>query len=72
MTTTSKSITKSKTSTKTNVDARAEISKGALATMTVAGVIVGLWAFASLIGGVIVAGGPIALVKSWFGAVIGM
>lgn len=72
MTTTTKSIAKNKTNTKTAVDTRAEISRGALVSMTAAGIVVGLWSFASLIGGVIVAGGPVALVKSWFGAVVGM
>ena len=72
MTTTTKSIAKNKTNTKTAVDTRAEISRGALVSMTAAGIVVGLWSFASLIGGVIVAGGPVALVKSWFGSVVGM
>ena len=34
--------------------------------------LVGAWAVSCLVAGVIVAGGPIGLVTSWFGAVTGM
>lgn len=63
---------KTKTNAQTSVSARAEISKGAVATFGAAGAIVGLWSFASLIGGLVVAGGPISLVQAWFGAAFGM
>lgn len=34
--------------------------------------LVGAWSVSCLVAGVIVAGGPIALVASWFGAVTGI
>ena len=34
--------------------------------------LVGAWALSCLVAGVIVAGGPVALVASWFGAVTGI
>ena len=34
--------------------------------------LVGAWAVSCLIAGVIAAGGPIALISSWFGAVTGI
>lgn len=49
-----------------------EVSKNTLTALSVAGAIIGIWSFASLIGGIISAGGPIALVKAWFNAVLGM
>ena len=36
--------------------------------MGAAGAVIGLWSFASLVGGLVVAGGPISLAQSWFGA----
>jgi hypothetical protein len=38
---------------------------------TVSGII-GIWAAASLIAAMVSVGGPIALVKSWFGAISGL
>ena len=32
---------------------------------------IGLWAAASLIGGMVASGGPLALVANWFSAVLG-
>jgi len=65
------SIAKTKTSTKTNVDAKAEVAKGALRTMGAAGVVVSVWSVASLVGGMVASGGPISLIKAWFGAISG-
>lgn len=72
MSATTKSTTKERAGVKTAVDTRTEISKGALVSMTAAGVIIGLWAFAALISAMVLAGGPVALIKAWFGAVTGM
>ena len=69
---TTKSNAKNRTSAKTTVDANAEISRGALVSIGAAGAVVGLWSFASLIGGMVAAGGPFSVVKAWFGAVTGM
>lgn len=69
---TTKSSAKDRTSVKTSVDATAEISKGAVVSVGVVGAVIGLWSLASLVGGMIAAGGPFSVVKSWFGAVTGL
>ncbi len=72
MTANTNTTTKTRTTTRTNVNVEAEVSRGTLVTLGTAGAIVGLWSLASLIGGLVVAGGPIALAKAWFNAIIGM
>jgi len=72
MTATTQEKTKTKSTTKTSVDARAEVSRGTMIAITAVGAVVGLWALASLVGGMISAGGPVALVKAWVSAVVGM
>ncbi len=64
--------TAAKTTTRTNVDTRTEVSRGALVSVTAAGAVVGLWAFASLASAMVMTGGPVALAKAWFSAVSGM
>ncbi len=49
-----------------------EISKVSVTVVAVFGGIVGLWSLASLIGGLVASGGPLALVGNWFKAVSGM
>ncbi len=61
-----------RTRVQSTVNTQAEVSRGALVSMAAAGAIVGLWAFASLASAMVMTGGPIALVKAWFGAVLGM
>ena len=61
-----------RTRVQSTVNTQAEVSKGALVSMAAAGAIVGLWAFASLASAMVMTGGPIALAKAWFGAVLGM
>ncbi len=51
---------------------QAEVSRGAIRALTVAGGLVALWVAACIVGGIIVSGGPVALVKGWFAAVTGM
>ncbi len=72
MTANTNTMTRTRTSERTNVAVQAEISRGAVATMVGAVAIVGLWSFASLVGGLVVASGPITLAQSWFGALLGM
>lgn len=49
-----------------------EVSKVSVSVVAVFGVIVGLWSLASLVGGLVASGGPLALVGNWFKAVSGM
>ena len=72
MTITNKSVAKTRTNEQTAGYVQAEVSRGAAATMGVAGAVIGLWSFASIVGALVVTGGPISLAQSWFGAVIGM
>jgi len=65
-------IAKTRSNTKTAVDTRAEVSKGAMIAVNTTGAVIGLWAFASLVGGMVAAGGPFALAKAWVGAVVGI
>ncbi len=67
---------KAKTRTGTKVSERelvqAEVSRGATRALAIAGGLVALWVAACLVGGIVVSGGPVALVKGWFAAVTGM
>ncbi len=60
-----------RTRVQSKVNTQAEISKGAVISLASAGTVVGLWAFASLASAMVMTGGPIALARAWFGAVIG-
>jgi hypothetical protein len=60
---------KTREATKTAIDS---VSRGSIITMGVASALVGLWAVACLVSAMIGSGGPIALIKNWFGAVSGM
>ena len=72
MTATTNRVDKTKSNEQTAVSVQAEISRGAVATMGVTGAVVLLWAFVSLASALVDTGGPVSLVKSWFGAAIGM
>ncbi|HEB70480.1 MAG TPA: hypothetical protein ENI88_12815 [Desulfobulbus sp.] len=67
---------KSKTGTsgtaKSSAQVQAEVSRGAVRALNIAGLLVGLWAAACIVGGMIAAGGPVALVKGWVSAVMGL
>ena len=72
MTARTNSTAKTRTTAKSSVDTRAEVATGAMVSIKIAGAVIGLWSLASLVGGMISAGGPVALVKAWFSAVTGM
>jgi hypothetical protein len=48
-----------------------QISKVGFTVIGLSSCAIGIWAAASLLGGMIASGGPIALVANWFKAVIG-
>jgi hypothetical protein len=48
------------------------MSKTAMAVSGTAGLAIGLWSFAALVGGLIADGGPIGLAGSYFRAVSGV
>ena len=55
-----------------NAQAGAEVSRGAMAAISVVPTLIGIWAAACFVGGLIASGGPLAFLKSWFSAVTGM
>ena len=63
---------KSKVGASGGVGVGTEVSKVSMTVVAVFGVIVGLWSLASLVGGLVASGGPLALVGNWFKAVSGM
>jgi hypothetical protein len=68
-----KSLTKSKVESYIVTDGLGnEVIKGAAAAVGAFGAgAVGIWAISCLVSGVVAAGGPLGLVKSWFMAVGG-
>jgi len=48
------------------------VGKSTITVMGGASLMIGLWAIASFVGGLMVSGGPLGLVQGWFGAVIGV
>jgi hypothetical protein len=48
-----------------------QISKVGFAVIGLSSCAIGIWAVASLLGGMVASGGPVALVANWFRAVIG-
>ncbi len=48
-----------------------QILKVGFVAIGVSSCAIGLWAAASLVGGMVASGGPLALIASWFRAVVG-
>ncbi len=66
-------ITAVKTRNAVRTDDRVEvqISKVGFAVIGLSSCAIGIWAIASLLGGMIASGGPVALVANWLRAVLG-
>ena len=62
---------KTKNSVRTNDKVDVQVSKVGFAVIGITSCAIGLWAFASLVGGMVASGGPVALIANWFKAVIG-
>jgi len=62
---------KARNVTRTDDKVDVQISKVGFAVIGLSSCAIGIWAAASLLGGMIASGGPIALVANWFKAVIG-
>lgn len=52
--------------------AATEISRAGMYTVGIASALIGLWGFASFVGGLIASGGPLSLLGNWFKAVAGL
>jgi len=55
-----------------NAPAKVEVSRGAMIALGAVPTLIGIWAAACFVGGLIASGGPIAMAKSWFSAFTGM
>ncbi len=64
--------TRKKVSAVDSSQAKVEFSKGAMMAAITVPAMIGIWAAACFIGGMIAAGGPLAMIKSYFSAVTGM
>ncbi len=66
-------ITAIKTTNSAKTDSRADeqVMKVGFAVIGLTSCAIGVWSVASLIGGVVASGGPVALIGNWFKAVIG-
>ena len=63
---------KTNSNTQAKVNTQVEVSKGAMFVATAVPAAIGLWAVACFVGGLVVSGGPVAMVQSFFSAVTGM
>jgi hypothetical protein len=65
------------TAVKTKITARTDdkvdvqIAKVGITVIGLSSCAIGIWAVASLVGGMVASGGPLALIANWFRAVIG-
>ena len=72
---TEKTLTKTRTkagdkaTSQTGLDA---ITRSSIIAMGGISAVIGLWALASLVSAMVSAGGPLGLLKGWFGAVTGL
>ena len=55
-----------------NVDVKQEVARSTVWAVGVAPVLVGLWAAACIVGGLLASEGPVALVQKWMSAIMGM
>ena len=56
---------------RTDDTADVQIAKVGFAVIGFSSCAIGIWAVASLLGGMVASGGPVALAANWFRAVIG-
>ncbi len=57
---------------KVTVDSQVEISKGAMFLVASVPTVIGLWAVACFIGGIVASGGPVSMAVNYFKAVAGV
>lgn len=68
---TQRAAIKTRNAVKTDGKVDEQILKVGFVAIGVASCALGLWAAASLVGGMVASGGPLALVVNWFRAVTG-
>ncbi len=62
---------KTRSVARTNDKVDVQIAKVGFTAIGLSSCAIGIWAVASLLGGMVASGGPVALVADWFKAVIG-
>lgn len=69
--TTQKSRTVNRATTQETEKAVTEISRIGIVSLGITSALIGLWSLSCMIGGMVESGGPLSLIKGWYGAVIG-
>ena len=62
---------KTRSSVHTEVKVDEQILRAGLGTIAIASCAIGIWAFASLLGGVVASGGPLPLIANWLKTIMG-
>lgn len=65
-------INRSVSGIQSNVSVESQVHSVGLTVIGVSACAIGLWAAASLVGGLVASGGPLALVGDWFKAAFGI
>lgn len=68
---TQRATVKTKNAVRTNDKVDVQVAKVGFAVIGISSCAIGIWAVASLVGGMVASGGPVALAASWLKAVIG-
>ncbi|GAB6193112.1 hypothetical protein [Desulfocastanea catecholica] len=68
---TQRAAVKTKSAVRTNDKVDVQVAKVSFAVIGISSCAIGLWAVASLVGGMVASGGPVALAANWLKAVIG-
>lgn len=68
---TQRAAVKTKNAVRTNDKVDVQVAKVGFAVIGISSCAIGIWAVASLVGGMVASGGPVALAASWLKAVIG-
>lgn len=63
---------RSKITTQAAGQVEAEVSKVGVSVIGFVAALIGIWGLACFVGGLVNSGGPLAFVKGWFGAVLGL
>ncbi len=62
---------KTKSAVRTNDKVDVQVARVGFVVIGISSCAIGLWALASLVGGMVASGGPVALAANWLKAVIG-
>ena len=65
----SKVQAKSKGQVKVNTQVNTDVSTGAIVAVSAIPALIGLWAVACFVGGLVASGGPLAMIQSFFTAI---